>query len=144
MIEKFIAVVAVEAEEQKRKRGLDVFDLISNVALTFSVSGALFNPTGGDIDGSCRDGVVALERRSAMHDGVGFKEAGTFFIPLIGLDRDVVFEEQARFGGRFSFAAEEMFDGAKNAIDGGASAWTAHDASSRRNCGINLSRLSRN
>jgi len=34
-----------------------------------------------------------------MHEGIGFQEAGTFLIPLVGLDRDVMFKEETWFGG---------------------------------------------
>ncbi|MBI3312985.1 MAG: hypothetical protein HYZ83_01965 [Candidatus Omnitrophica bacterium] len=87
--------------------------------MSFAVGSALFDPAGGNIDGGCRDGVVAFERIATMHEGIGFQEAGTFFIPLIGFDRDVMFKQETWFGGGPAFTAVEMFDGAKDAVDGG-------------------------
>jgi len=54
-----------------------------------------------------------------MGDGIGFEEAGSRFIPLVGFDRDMFSDEGAGFGG--GSASFVIFDssGEKEAVDGG-------------------------
>ncbi len=97
VVKEFGAVVAVEAEERERERGFDVMDLLEDAGFAFAPYGALFGPAGGDIDGV--DGVSehAGEGITAVGDGIGFEEAGAGFIPLVGLDGDLVTEESTGF-----------------------------------------------
>ena len=59
----------------------------------------MFGPGGGDIDGIEGISEHAGEGLAAVGDGVGFEKAGAGFIPLVGLDGDLVSEEGAGFGG---------------------------------------------
>lgn len=52
-------------------------------------------------------------------DGVSLEETGFRFVPLVGFDGDVVFEEESRFGGRSTFSPVKVFDGTKDAVNGG-------------------------
>jgi hypothetical protein len=54
-----------------------------------------------------------------MGDGVGFKETGARFIPLVGFDGDMFSDQSSGFGG--GSASFLIFDpgGKKEAVDGG-------------------------
>ena len=47
------------------------------------------------------DGIdeLILEGGAAMSDGIGFQKTGAMFIPLIGADGNMLFQERARLGG---------------------------------------------
>jgi len=73
--------------------------LIRNVAESFAERGTLFSPVGGNINGIGGHGIKAFDRSAAVSDGIGFKETGAGFIPLVGFDGDVVFEKKTWFCG---------------------------------------------
>ena len=89
IIEELGSVVAIEAEEGERERLFDLFDLFEDICFPFTPDGSLFSPAGGDIDAVDGVGEHAGEGFAAMGDGVGFEEAGTGFIPLVGFDGDL-------------------------------------------------------
>ena len=89
IIEKLAAIVAVEAKQGKRQSHFDLFDLFEGVGFSFTPDGSLFGPAGGNIDAIDGIGEHSGEGFSAMGDGVGLKEAGAGFVPLIGFDGDL-------------------------------------------------------
>jgi len=90
VVKEFGAVIAVEAEEGKGQGFFDIFDLGQDAGFAFSPGGALFVPGGGDVEAVDGVGEHAGERIAAVGDGVSFEEAGAGFIPLVGLDGDLV------------------------------------------------------
>ena len=92
VVKEFGAVIAVEAEEGEGQRFFDIFDLGEDTGFSFAPGGALFGPGGGDVDAVDGVGEHAGEGFTAVGDGVGFEEAGAGFIPLVGLDGDLVSE----------------------------------------------------
>ena len=89
-VEELTAVVAIEAEEREREGFFDVFDLLKGAGFAGSPDGALFSPSGGnvdEVDGIC---VHTGGGGAAMGDGIGFEEARSGFIPLIGFDGDLL------------------------------------------------------
>lgn len=65
-------LVAVKAEEFKGQGILDIRDLGGTV---FAAGGPLFGPAGRNIDGIGSHCVMALNSRTTMGDGIGFKES---------------------------------------------------------------------
>ena len=119
VVKEFGSVIGVEAEHGEREGLFDIVDLLEDGGFAFAPDGSLFGPAGGDIDGIEGIGEHAGEGVAAVGDGVGFEEAGAGFIPLVGLDRDLVFEEGAGFGGGAAtfFVVDAV--GAEDAVDGG-------------------------
>ena len=99
VVEEFGSVVGVEAEQRERESLFDIADLFEDAGFAFAPGGSLFSPAGGDIDGIEGIGEHAGEGIAAVGDGVGFEKAGVGFIPLVGLDGDLVSQEGAGFGG---------------------------------------------
>ncbi len=79
----------------------------------------MFGPAGGDIDGIDRIGEQACEGIAAVGDGISFEEAGTGFIPLVGLDGDLVAQEGTGFGGGAASFFVVDASGAEDTVDGG-------------------------
>lgn len=119
MIDEFTAVVKVDAEDGKRERIFHILDLSGDFCETFAVSGALLRPVGGDVDRVGGKGINTVYGGTAMSDGIGFQESRFKFIPLVGFDRDVMFEEKSWLGGAAAFTAVEFSNGAERAVDRG-------------------------
>lgn len=98
-IEKLRAIVGIEAQKRERERFFDILDLFQDTGFPFAPGSPLFGPTGGDIDSVNRIDEHPGERFSAMGDGVSLDKPGTGFIPLIGLDGNLVSEQGPRFCG---------------------------------------------
>ena len=92
VVEEFGAVIAVEAEEGEGQGFFDIFDLGQDAGFSFTPGGPLFGPGGGDIDAVDGVGEHSGEGIPAVGDGVCFEEAGAGFIPLVGLDGDMLAE----------------------------------------------------
>jgi len=98
----------------------DVPNCGQDAAFAFSPNGSLLSPTGGDI--YAVDGVDELAggRGAAMGNGIGFDESGDGFIPLVGFNGDMCFEQGAGFGGGASLAKEFASSRRQDAVDGGS------------------------
>ena len=86
MVEELPSVIAIEASYGKGEGFFDVFDLLQDIGFSFSPDGALFGPSGGDIDEVEGIDIDAGCGFSAMGDGIGFEESWSRFIPLIGFN----------------------------------------------------------
>ncbi len=97
VIEELRAVIGIEAPEREREVLFDIFDLFQDTSFPLSPNGTLFGPSGGDINGV--DGIDEHTRDgfTAMGDGIGFEESRSGFIPLVGLDGYLFFQEASRF-----------------------------------------------
>jgi hypothetical protein len=84
-----MAVIAIEAEEREREGFFDVFDLFQDAGFARSPDGALFSPSGGDVNEVDGIGVHTGGGGAAVGDGIRFEETRTGFIPLIGFDGDL-------------------------------------------------------
>jgi len=87
--------------------------------LAFSPDSALFGPPGGDIGAIEGESEHAEEGGAAVGDGIGFEEAGARFVPVVGLDGDLVTEESAGFGGGAAAFFVMGADGEEESVDGG-------------------------
>jgi hypothetical protein len=77
-------------------------------------------PAGSDIGGSEGEDILAGSGLSAMMDDVNLDKTGEYTLQrgVEGADRDVVFEEVARFGERFAFEGEGGLMFFKGTVDG--------------------------
>jgi hypothetical protein len=73
--------------------------LFEDAGFPFSPDGSLFGPSGSDIDGVDGVGEGSGQRIPAMGDGIGLDESRTGFVPLVGLDGDLVSQEGSWLGG---------------------------------------------
>jgi len=89
IIEEFASIVAIKAKQGERQGLFDLFDLIEGIGFPFAPDGALFGPTGGNVDTVESIGEHTGEGVTAMGDGIGFEKAGFGFVPLIGFDGDL-------------------------------------------------------
>jgi hypothetical protein len=89
IIEELPSIVAIKAKQGEGQGLFDLFDLIESIGFPFAPDGALFGPTGGNVDTVDGIGERAGESVTAMGDGVGFEKAGFGFVPLIGFDGDL-------------------------------------------------------
>src|SRR5512140_3874802 len=94
MIEKLRAVVAVEAKDWECDHSLDITDLPKHTLGTLAPDGPVFSPSGEDIRKGQAVDEVTSHRVAAMGDGVGFEETRPGNIPVVGLDRDLVFKQR--------------------------------------------------
>jgi len=90
IIEKLASIVTIEAEQGERQSLFDLFNLFEGIGFSFTPDGSLFSPTGCNIDAVNGIGEHTGEGITAMGDGVGFKEAGLGFVPLVGFDGDLL------------------------------------------------------
>ena len=90
IIEKLASIVTIEAEQGERQSLFDLFNLFEGIGFSFAPDGSLFSPTGCNIDAVDGVGEHTGEEITAMGDGVGFKEAGSGFVPLVGFDGDLL------------------------------------------------------
>jgi hypothetical protein len=119
IIEELASIVAIKAKQGEGQSLFDLFELFEGVGFAFAPDGALFGPTGGNVDAVDGIGEHAAEGVATMGDGVGFEKAGFGFIPLMGFDGDLFSEESTRFG-RGSAMFSVMASGrAEKTIDGG-------------------------
>ena len=70
-----------------------MFNLFEDYVFAFAPDSPLLGPGGGNIDTVNTKGEHASHRMAAMGDGVGLKEPGARFIPLIGVNGDMFFEK---------------------------------------------------
>ena len=75
----------------------DVFDLFQNPGFSFSPDCALFSPSGGDIDEIYGIDVYSGGGLATMSDRIGFEKTRSGFLPLIGSDGYLFFQEVSRF-----------------------------------------------
>ena len=99
VVEEFAAIVAIEAADGEWEVFLDVSDLFQDLGFSLSPDGALFSPSGGDIDEVDGIGIHTGDGIAAMSDRIGFEKAGMCFVPLIGFDGDLFSQEGSGFGG---------------------------------------------
>lgn len=118
VIEELRAVVTIEAKQGEGQGCFDILDLLQDISFSFSPDGSLFGPAGGDIDAVDGIGEGAAEGFSAMGDGIGFEEAGSGLVPLVGLDGDVFSEKGSRLGGGTASFLVLDTDGTQESIDG--------------------------
>jgi len=90
IIEKLASIVTIEAAQGERQSLFDLFNLFEGIGFSFTPDGSLFSPTGGNIDAVDGIGEHTAEGIAAMGDGVGLKEAGAGFVPLVGFDGDLL------------------------------------------------------
>ena len=119
VVEEFGSVIGVEAEQRERESLFDIADLFEDAGFAFAPGGSLFGPAGGDVDDIKGIGEHAGEGIAAVGDGIGFEEAWAGFIPLVGLDGDLVSQEGAGFGGGAASFFVVDATGAEDAVDGG-------------------------
>lgn len=119
VVEEFGAVIAIEAEQGEGECLFDVFELFQDAGFTLSPGGPLFSPAGGDIHAVDGIGEHTGYGFSAMGDGIGFEESGAGFVPLVGFNGDMFFQEGAWFcGGAASCCIVDSGRG-KESVDSG-------------------------
>ena len=92
--------------------------MLKDIGFSFSPYGSLFGPAGGDIDEVDSIGEHTGEGIAAVSHGIGFEETGAGFIPLVGLDGDLVSQQGAGFGGGAASFFVVDASGAEDAVDG--------------------------
>ena len=99
VIEELRSVIAIESEEAEGQSVLDMVDLFEDAGFSLSPDRSLFAPAGGDIDTVNGVGEHPREGWATVGDAVGFEKTGARFVPLVGLDGDMFFQEGSWFGG---------------------------------------------
>ena len=98
-IQELRAVIAVKPKQRERQGVFDILDLLKDVRFAFAPDGSLFRPACCNIDGVNGVDKLAEQRLPTMGDGIGLQESWLGLIPLVGLKRDLFFQEGARFRG---------------------------------------------
>lgn len=86
--------------------------------LPFPPDGRERAPSGGDINEVDRVDERSGHGCAAVGNGVGFQKSGAGLVPLLGLDRDVLAQERAGFGGGQSDFPMMMTPRRQDTIDG--------------------------
>jgi hypothetical protein len=86
--------------------------------LTASEGGPGLHPGGVDVGEIQRVGELPISRVSGVGDQISFSEAGSGYIPMLGLDGDVVLEQGAGLGAAIEAAPEVPLLGVESAVDG--------------------------
>src|SRR5512139_2163316 len=97
-IQELRAVITVKPKQRDMQEFFDILDLLKNLCFAFAPDGSLFGLAGTNIYGVYGIGKLAQESLPAMGDGIGLQESWFFFIPLVGLNRDLFSQEGAGFG----------------------------------------------
>jgi hypothetical protein len=117
-VKEFGAVVAVEAAQREGQGLFNARDGIKDTSLTFAPDGTLFGPTGGNIDNI--DGIN--EQTGGGGATVGYSvcldKPRDVFIPLVGLDRNMLLEEGAWLGGCQTPFGIPSTEGCEQAVNG--------------------------
>ena len=98
VIEEFGAIIAIEAEHGKRQHGFNILDLRRYAERAFIPGGTILGPAGQDIGHSQAPDEITGQAVAAMRHGIGFHEAGSGDIPMLGANANLVFEQGARLG----------------------------------------------
>ena len=99
VVEEFRSVIAIESEQGERQRLFDMVDLLDNAEFSLSPDRSLFAPAGSDIHTVNGVGEHPRQGLSAVGHGIGFEKTGARFIPLVGVDGDMFFQQGSWFGG---------------------------------------------
>ena len=97
-IDKFRAVVGVNAQQFKRQGLTDGFHGATDSFLPFAQHGTSLDPGGVDVGEVQRMTAVSGGRAAGMRDQIDFGEAGLANVPVVGLDGNVMLQQGARFG----------------------------------------------
>ena len=97
VIKELRAVIGIEAQKREREVLFDIFDLFQDSSFSLSPDGTLFSPSGGDINGVEGIGEHTRGGFTAMGNGISFEEPRSGFIPLVGLNGYLFFQEASRF-----------------------------------------------
>ena len=118
VVEELRSVVAVKAEELEGERLFDVTELFEDIGFAAAPDGALFAPSGGDVDTVDGIGELTSHGLPAVGDGVGFQEPGPGLVPLVSGHGDLVTEQGAWFGGAAPTVAVVNANGFEQPVDG--------------------------
>lgn len=119
VVEEFRSVIAIKAKQGEGKRLFDMVDLFENPGLPLSPDCPLLAPASGDIDAVNGVGEHARQEWATVGHRIGFEEPGARFIPLVGLDGDMLPQEGSRFGGGTASFLVLDSDRTQHSVNGG-------------------------
>jgi hypothetical protein len=119
VVEELRAVIAIEAKEGKGERLFDVTDLLEDGSFAASPDGALFAPSGGNINTINGIGELAGCELAAVSNSIGFEEAGVRLVPLVSGNGNLVTQEGSWLGGGTSSVLVTDTNWFKQSVNGG-------------------------
>ena len=99
VVEELRSVIAIKPQQREGQSVLNMVDLLEDARLPLSPNRSLFAPAGSDIDTANGVGEHPRQGLAAVGDGIGFEKTGARFVPLVGVDGDMFFQEGSWFGG---------------------------------------------
>ena len=118
MVEELRAVVAVKAKDREGDLFLDILDLTQDALRTFAPDRTVLGPTGENVGESETEYVVSGNGIAAVGNGIGLEVTGSGHIPVMGLDRNLVFEECSWLGRATPFLVDSP-EWLEHAVDRG-------------------------
>jgi hypothetical protein len=108
-VDKFRAVVAVDAEEGEGESGMDVREGLQDPFLGFIEEGAEFDPAGRDVGGVQGQTKLPGIPFAAVMDRIDLEKPRFSLVPgVMGTDGDMFFQEFSRFGATYA-PGRELF-----------------------------------
>src|SRR4030042_4435734 len=104
-IQELRPVIAIKPKQRERQGVFDILDLLEDLGFAFAPDRSLFCPAGNNIHGIYGVDEITQESLPTMGDGIGLQESWLCFIPLVGLNGDLFFQEGTGFGGGSSPAS---------------------------------------
>ena len=116
-VDEFGAVVRVDPAQRKRQLLAQLVERLLHAHLAFPQDGAGFHPRRVDVGQVERVQKVAVGAVPGVTDQVDLREARLGHVPVIGLDRNVVFQQRPRFRPAVLAPPDPAFVGGEHAID---------------------------
>lgn len=106
MVEELRAVVAVKAKDRECDSLLNIPDLEQDSLRALSPDSTVLGPTGKNVGKSKAEDEITSHGIAAMCNRISLKITGPRHIPVVRLDRNLIFEKRSWFGRTTPFLVE--------------------------------------
>lgn len=103
LVEKFRAIITIEAFQREWQQVLDDLNLLQDTLRAFIPGSPAFSPAGDDVRHRQAPYEIAGQRIAAMCHGISFDEAGLGFAPVMGTDWNLGFQQRPGVGAGQAF-----------------------------------------
>lgn len=116
-VDEFRTVVGVDAQQAEGQARLDLRQGVPHRDLALAQQGVALRPAAVNIGQVQRVGEFPAGRVARMRHQINLGKPGHLHLPVIGLDRDLVFEQGARSGAAIETPPQPLLAGSQPAVD---------------------------